>query len=84
MSINISQVPAAIQTVGQIEKSVQQLSALLQQAVILNSNGWQVNIAQGTGLPPINVPVDGATQAAMVAEYDTLKANLASLYSTLP
>ena len=84
MSININQVPAALQTIGSIEKSVQQLTTLLQQAIILNSNGWQVNIAQGTGLAPINVAVDGATQSAMVAVYDTLKANLASLYATLP
>jgi len=84
MSINISQVPAAIQTVSLISQSVNNLQSLLQQAVILNANGWKINIAQGTGLPAINVTIDAATQNSMIVEYDTLKANLAALYATLP
>ena len=84
MAITINQVPAAIQTVASIQGNLNNLSALLSQAEILAANNWIINVSMGTGLPPINVTISPAQQAAMVAQYDTLKATLASLYATLP
>jgi hypothetical protein len=84
MAITVNGIPAAIETLSSIQTNLNNLNALLRQAEILAANNWVVNVSMGTGLPPINVTISPAQQAAMVAQYDTLKATLASLYATLP
>jgi hypothetical protein len=84
MAITVNQISAALQTLEEIKKNLNSLNALLTQAQILAANGWVHNISMGTGLPPVNVTITSIQQQAMVAQYDTLKSTLASLYSTLP
>ena len=81
MSITVGQIPVALQSISQMDSTLNDLRMLLSQAQQLAANSWQIDIgARG----PIIMTVSPAQQAAMIALYDSFKATLVTAYGQLP
>lgn len=81
MAITVVQIPAAIATTQALQSKLNDISLLLAQAKELSDKGWQTDI--GTRFPII-VTISPAQQAALVGDYDTLKASLVTIFQQLP
>ena len=79
MPITIQQIPAALVSIGQLEQSCASINTLLNQATILNNENWVVDLGGG-----VTITVDASQQAALIAQYDTLKASLVTAFNQLP
>lgn len=79
MSITQSQIPGALTTIGQLNRTLQSINNLLNEAEILILNGWVVTLAPG-----VTLSITPDQQASLVSQYDTLKADLVTIFSQLP
>jgi hypothetical protein len=82
MAITVSQIDGATASMKNIVDTCEQLRDLLFKAKGYANAGWVIDI--GTPGNPATVPVPLATQQAMIAQYDTLKAQLVTLFNQLP
>jgi len=79
MPITMNQVPPALSTLGQMLNEINTLVNLLNEAEILANQNWVVTLSPG-----ITITVDASQQAALIAQYDTLKNALATSFNQLP
>ena len=79
MAITVGQIPQALLTVEEIGRNLNTLRMLLNQAKQFSDNGWQVDLGGG-----LVITVTPEQRTALVAQYDTLKAQLVSTFQTLP
>lgn len=81
MAITVGQIPLAISTAQTLQSKINDILLLLAQAKELSDKGWTTDI--GTRFPII-VTITPAQQAALVGDYDTLKASLVTTFQQLP
>lgn len=79
--VTVGQIPQAISTVQSLLQILNNLQMLLGQAKDLSDKNWQVDIGVRF---PIVVAVTPAQQSALVGDYDTLKAQLVTVFQQLP
>jgi hypothetical protein len=82
MPITQIQLGSATTTLQQLQQQCDALSDLVANANVYYQNGWTINVAVGNN--QLTVPIPLATQSSMVTQYDTMKANLVSLFNQLP
>jgi len=81
MAITVGQIQSTLTTLQSLNEVLTNLEALLGQANSLANNGWVLTI--GT-TAQIQVPVTPAMQAQLVAQYDSLKSQLVTIFNQLP
>lgn len=80
--ITVNQIQGAIQTSASLLTEVQGLIQFLNQVYALANNNWQ--ITENIGGVPVQVTLDAPTQAALLAQYTTLKQSLVATFAQLP
>jgi hypothetical protein len=81
MAITEGQIPTALGKTEELLSELGNLRMLLSQAKELSDKGWQIDI--GSRIPLI-VTISAQQKIDMIAQYDTIKAKLASIYQQLP
>jgi hypothetical protein len=79
MPITAPQIPGSLTTIGQMAGTLNSISALLNEAQVLINQNWVLTLA-----PNVTLAITAAQQTALVAQYDILKAQLATQFGTLP
>lgn len=81
MAITLAQIPAALQSVGQIAGKLNDIRMLLEQAKELSDKGWQIDIGSRFSLP-VTIPVEKRLE--MIDKYEEFKSQLVTMFQTLP
>jgi hypothetical protein len=79
MPISSPQIPGSLTTIGQMVGTLNSLAALLNEAQVLVNQNWILTLA-----PNVTLAITADQQTALVAQYDTLKAQLVTQFGALP
>lgn len=74
-----TQIPVALTAIGQLQATLSTMVSLLNEATVLVNNNWVVTLSSG-----VTITLEADQQASILAQYQTLKTQLATTYQTLP
>ena len=81
MAITVEQIPSTLATIENMARTLNDLRMLIGQAKELSDKGWVIDIGSRFSIP---LTVSVQQRQGMIAQYDTLKAQLVSTFQTLP